>query len=111
MMHKLPKLAPDRDRSLDRIDRSAIQLLWHSAFWDYPRSGLLLYRGEKHWFQEIDEDEPTDRSPRFLVVRLTDEQLREERYWHELFREKVGTHSDYDQEQREVGALRPGEIW
>jgi hypothetical protein len=46
-----------------------------------------------------------------LVIELTDEQLQEEKYWNELFREKVGTHWDYDENGRHTkGELRPREM-
>ena len=32
--------------------------------------------------------------------------------WHELFREKVGRHTDYDEEgQRLIGGLEPRDQW
>jgi len=111
MMHKLPELAClGGYGALSRIDRSSVRFLWHSSYWDDPQSGVLLHGGERCWFQVIEENEGNEWFRRFLVVRLTDEQLREETSWHELFREKVGTHTDYDEEEkRQVGALRPKE--
>jgi hypothetical protein len=39
-------------------------------------------------------------------------QLAEETRWHELFRQHVGTHTDYDESgQRQLGALQPRERW
>jgi hypothetical protein len=113
MMHKLPDLSDlGGYAAFPRIHRSAIRYLWHSAFWDHAQSGVLLYNGERCWFQMIDESEGNDWFRRFLVVRLTDEQMRDECYWHELFREKVGTHTDYDESgKRQVGELKPQEMW
>ena len=99
MMHKLP----DFDSlggylALPRIDRSSVRLLWSDEFWDGPCSGMLLFRGQQYWFQSIEENEGDGWFRRFLVVELSDAQLREECSWHDLFREKVGTHMDYDAE-------------
>ena len=113
MMHKLPLLATlGGYQGLTRIDRSAVQFLWHSSFWDYSQSGMLLYSGEKCWFQVIEENEGNEWFRRFLVIRLTAEQLQEEESWHELFRQKVGTHTDYDaNEKRQVNSLKPQDTW
>lgn len=97
----IPKAQPDD-----------LHMLWHSDYWDGPRSGLLLYRGQKLWFEVFDELDGGPIYRRFLIVELSPEQLREEENWHELFRQKVGTHTDYDATQnRQLGALRPREMW
>src|SRR5215207_5227193 len=87
---------------LPEIDRGEVKLLWHSDFWDGPTSGMLLYRGKKHWFQVCDESDDPDLQDyyrRFLIIELSDRQLEEEEYWHSLFREKVGTHTDYEPQE------------
>jgi hypothetical protein len=97
-----------------RVDRAAIRLLWHDDFWDGPTSGMLRYQGEDFWFQmfEESEDEASDWYRRFLIVRLSADQLADERYWHELFRENVGTHADYDEHgHRPVGSMKPKDRW
>jgi hypothetical protein len=99
-------------RQLPQIPRSELQLLWHADYWDGPRSGLVLYRGERCWFEVVaendDEDEPYVCWRLFAVLRLTPDPLAEEERWHALFREKVGTHTDYDASGvRHVGQLRP----
>src|SRR5262245_51968463 len=83
--------------SAAQIDRADLRFLWHSDFWDGPRSGMLVYRGEECWFEVIDESEGDDADwyRRFAVLRLSKEQHAEEVRWHQLFREKVGTHTDY----------------
>lgn len=70
-----------------------------------PEKGLVEYEGRVYWFQMCHDydsyDQPYYR--RFLVVKLTDEQLAEEQYWHDLFLEKIGT---YD-----TGGLKPKQSW
>jgi hypothetical protein len=95
-----------------RIDPAAVRLLWHVDFWDGPRSGMLLYRGEERWFELVAEGDEAGWYRRFVVLRLSPEQHAEERRWHDLFRQHVGLHTDYDpQGQRPVGALRPRAQW
>jgi hypothetical protein len=49
---------------------------------------------------------------RFAIIRLFPEQRAEEQRRHDLFREMVGKHTDYDEYgQRAVGALEPRERW
>ncbi len=98
-----------------RIETAELRLLWHCDFWDGPRSGMLDYRGEQCWFQIVAESEEDD-SPwyrRFVVLRLTPEQHAEESRWHELFRARVGVHTDYEEQKTRPaeGFLWPKEHW
>jgi hypothetical protein len=106
---------PDGFRAVRNVPRNAVRLLWHSDFWDGPRSGMLELDGERCWFEVVAEndDEPLRGwYRRFVVVRLTPAQLAEEERWHELFRENVGGHTDYGASgTRPVGDLRPREQW
>jgi hypothetical protein len=106
---------PGGFRAMPQVARDAVRLLWHSDFWDGPRSGMLELNGARCWFQVIAENEDQDLRGwyrRFAVVRLTPEQLAKECRWHELFRERVGWHTDYvkDLPGRYEG-LRPREQW
>ncbi|HEY7426082.1 MAG TPA: hypothetical protein VH682_17760 [Gemmataceae bacterium] len=96
---------------LPRIDRGEVQLLWHCDFWDGPISGLCLYQGRKCWFQVCAEGEEEEGDPfyrRFLLLELSPEQLADEERWHELFRQKVGTHTDHGEAR---GELKRKEMW
>jgi hypothetical protein len=95
---------------LTQLDMNDIRLLWHSGYWDGALTGLLLYEGCKYWFENYDDPEATRR--RYLVIELTDEELWEAEYWHELFREKVGTHTDYaDDGRHRSGSVKPKDRW
>lgn len=92
------------------IKRKDVKYLWHCGFWDGPLSGLCLYQGEKCWFDMVKEYRNASRT--FKVLRLTPEQLKEEEYWHDLFREHVGTHTDYDEnERRDYDGVKPQVNW
>ncbi len=99
---------------ITRLDGAAIRLLWHVDFWDGPICGLLSYGGEDLWFEMMEENEDATASwyRRYLIVRLSAEQLADERRWHELFRQHVGTHNDYDDKgARVTGATKPRSQW
>ena len=63
---------------------------------------MLLYRGERCWFEVVAENDPDAEGwyRRFAVVRLTPEQVAEERRWEELFRENVGYHPNLQPRDR-----------
>lgn len=111
----LGEVERDNDLSrIPRIDPAEIRLLWHVDFWDGPKSGVLSYRGEQFWFQLLleNDDDITSWYRRFVVVRLSEEQLADERRWHELFRQHVGVHTDYDERgQSAVSPVQPREWW
>ncbi len=107
--------APDGYKRAPQIPRDDVRFLWHVDYWDGPRSGVLEYRGERCWFQVVAENE--EDAPQwyrhFVIVRMSAKQLAEEERWHELFRQHVGVHTDYDESGRErpIGALRPRAQW
>lgn len=60
-------------------------------------------------FKESDEE---SYHRRFAIIELSEAQLREEESWHELFKEKVGNHTDYDAHgNRFIGDITPRELW
>jgi len=98
--------------NLPRIEQNHFQLLWHCDYWDGVKSGVLLYQDREFWFQVFSESDTADYYRRFAVLELSESQLQEEEYWHKLFQEKVGTHTDYDENsKRAVGALKPRDMW
>ncbi len=96
---------------LPRIERADVKLLWADGYWDGPLSGVLLYQGREYWFQmilDLVDDEFVDYR-KYAIVELTDDQLGEEEYWHNLFREMV---ADYSDENGHLGTgVKPQETW
>lgn len=95
-------LADLRDKvppnSLPRLEEGAYQMLWYSGFWDGPISGMLSFQGQDHWFEMVQENEVFARDQwyrRYVVLKLTPEQLTKERQVHADFRRYVGKHTDY----------------
>jgi hypothetical protein len=113
-MIKMAEIKNDYRNMLPQIDEKEVRILWHCAYYDGPRDGVMLYQEKPHWFQIEDADADfrvrvdstgqkwKDWYARFLVIALTDDQFQEEVYWHNLFRQKVGTYWDYDEQGRRV---------
>ncbi len=84
--------------------------LCHFGYWDGPLSGLCLIDGQKYWYECIEEwldnnsypeDDDDFESPwyrRFLIWKLTDEQLAAIETRHAKFQRMVGMHTDYNEE-------------
>lgn len=102
-----------------RFERGDVKLKWHLGYYDGPVSGILMCEGKMCWFDECDEwlnhealvdalhaneddcDPPWSR--RFLIYELSDEEYELERRKHALF-QRIGFHSDYDEEGRRVSS-------
>ena len=101
-------------RSLPELDRTRLEFLWYSDFWDGPKNGLLVFDGCKYWFEMFEESADPDFKDfyrRFLVLEITQAQLEEEERWHTLFQEKVGYHTTYGRNEREeVARLKPPNV-
>ncbi len=112
---RLADLSDDCLMQLPRIDENLLRVLWHNEYWDGPRSGVLLYSAQPHWFQIYGEDDSgrwKDWYGKFLVIQLSEAQYAEEAANHRLFHEKVGLHTDYDSDGRPVqGSQKPQEMW
>jgi hypothetical protein len=52
-MHTFAEISktPEGFRAVPQVSREAVRLLWHSDFWDGPKSGMLEHDGERCWFQ------------------------------------------------------------
>ncbi len=112
-----------------QLDLKDIKLCWHNDYWDGPINGILNYKGNMCHFKLCDNvkftcltkdhesyDPNTDnleqiQDRRFLVFKLTDAQIAEENKWHELFKEYVGTHTDYDEFGHLNGMLLDKSSW
>ncbi len=59
------------------------RMLWHSNFWDGPLSGVILWNGEKAWFEMYDEKD--------VEILMSDVEWKE---WIDYHKEKYGTEPD-----------------
>jgi hypothetical protein len=102
---KLKDFSLDMRDRIPKVDFADIRLLWHSAYWDGPIDGMLRYDGRELWFHTVAEPDTREVFRIMVMLELTPEQIREETDWHDLFRRKVGHHTDYDA----TGKLRLGQ--
>lgn len=114
-------------KDLREETKGLTRMLWHHDYWDGPRSGVMLWNGEKCWFsihQEcnipikltkediedfhianltretpftIEEWKDYDFYREFKVYRVPEETMEAITYNHELFSKYVGTHTNYDE--------------
>lgn len=99
----------DNYQHLPKIEK--IKLLYHLGYWDGPLSGICEIDGEKLYFKCVEEWIDNNRYPteaedpenefeppwwrRFLIVRLTEQQLERIESRHKKFQRMVGLHTDY----------------
>ena len=97
MNHDIPSNYP-------QLSADEVVFQWHMDFWDGPLTGMCLYQGQEYWYHCFDENsEDSGWCRRFSLHSLSEQDIADEKYWHELFREKVGTHW-------EGGSLQPREL-
>ena len=95
-----------------------MKMLWHGNYWDGPLAGMCLIDSQKYWFECIEQYHDNNPYPseeeydagwespwyrRFLVWKLTDEQLKVIEERHAKFQRMVGTHCDYDESGKQRG--------
>lgn len=90
---------------LETVSRADVRLLYSADFWDYPRSGALLWRGRRYWFNEADRDTGV-----FDIIELSDEDWAVEDARHADFQRFVGTHTDVDETGAKVGQVHPAAL-
>jgi hypothetical protein len=108
----LQELTADNYLTLPQIPRADVTFLWHCDFWDGPQTGIVRWGSERLWFEMFPASVTGSlnvTSWRFLLVRLSEQQLRDEEWWHELFRQHVGTHTDYERADGDPGTVHPRE--
>jgi len=81
-----------------KVPEKDVKFLWENDRWDGPLNGMCLYKDKKMWFECAGEDD--DRYRRYILIELTPDELAKEEKWHNLFREKVGTHTEYENGKR-----------
>ncbi|WNG51962.1 hypothetical protein F0U60_53530 [Archangium minus] len=89
---------PDLDLAhLSRLAQEDVRLLWVNDFWDGALEGIAEYQGERCLFVVAEPHlvGAHDEMRRWVLYRLTTEQLQEEERWHALFVAHVGGHFDH----------------
>lgn len=78
--------------ALKKIAPKDLRLLWVNDWYDGPREAIVEHEGEKCLMILHGELDGSDRPYRWLLIRLSPEQLADEEKWHALFVEHVGDH-------------------
>ena len=106
-----------------------IKLLWHSEYWDGAINGVCEVTGKKYWFDmgssvkdevlgEMEfqlfsknfNEEDFDRIRFYYVYELPEDVIDNLVRQHELFKQYVGSHTEYDENNiRFIGSLKPEE--
>jgi hypothetical protein len=101
-----PPATPNGDGgTLETVSQRDVRLLYAADFWDYPRSGALLWRRRRYWFSEAEPDTGV-----FDIIELTDDAWAVEDARHADFRRFVGTHTDIGETGATAGRVHPAEL-
>lgn len=77
------------------IALTGVRILWHCGYYDGPLNGIAEYQGRRYWYSATNGESYDTRV--YELLDLSAEQLADEEYWHALFCEHVGIHTDYDE--------------
>jgi len=80
--------------------------LWYTNFYDGVLAGFCEVDGNLCWFRV--EDTEQEYPWNYFVYALNDDEIKEEKRRHQLFREYVGTHTDFGESSKVV---RPQSMW
>jgi len=84
--------------------------LWDNGYYDGPLSGVVEYKGEKHYFdllKEYDSEKLRKKVYRtFKLYKLTPKQLESMTYWHNEFCLHIGKHMTYSWDENKKSYTR-----
>lgn len=90
--------------------KEGIRIMWHAGYYDGPLSGVAMYEGVPHYFdcrhQYISREMRGKVYRTFWVYRLTDDEWKTIKYWHDEFGLHVGRHTDYEWNETEGRLMR-----
>jgi len=96
------------------LPKIKVKFLWHNDWWDGPLAGMCEYKDEMYWYALHHENYKKNAKywRRYVVIKLTPEQMAEELKWHNLFVEKVGDHFCCDERgHRNRDGVKPQRLW
>ncbi|MDF2696084.1 MAG: hypothetical protein K0S65_4467 [Labilithrix sp.] len=88
-MTKLPEVELAAVR---KIAPDELRLLWVNDWYDRPLEAVIEHEGATCLMVLHQKDVLPEAPYRWLIVKLTAEQLAEEERWHALYVERVGDH-------------------
>lgn len=82
---------------LEKIPTEEIRILYSNDHWDGPLEGMCKWKEKNYYFYwpGIMNEKGDEIDRKFVLIDLTDEQLKEEEKIHKLFLEKIGDHYVY----------------
>lgn len=86
----VPDFKPEELQHLPRAkfgrEFDQVRIEYETDHWDGPMSGMCSYHAKRFYFHCVEVGDSEDRKPRkFVLLALTEQQLRDEEYWHQQF--------------------------
>ncbi len=76
------------------IPYDKLTFLWIGDYYDGMLEGMLEYQKQKYRFEIITDYNKSNNPRIFAVIILTEDDIKEEEYWNELFEKHVGNHNN-----------------
>jgi hypothetical protein len=87
------------------------RLLWSLGHYDGPMSGIAMHDG-KVYYAKCHQSPHTKKKPRyFWLYPLSDEEVRREHLYQEMFRHYYGIYCDYEEDGRTRKSKASGPCW
>jgi hypothetical protein len=88
--------------SIPKIDENAFRVLWMDDYYDGMLVGMLEFENKKFRYEIISDFAENTRPRIFAIIELTQNQIDEELYWNDLFKNNVGNHNNFDSDEELV---------
>lgn len=103
---------------MKKISEHDLSLLWHLGYYDGYLSAIALYNNCYVYVKCVEENPEAYINPdldgwfrKYLVYSLSDEQIKIEIERHNDFENFVGSHTNYFNNKRVMGPLKPQNQW
>lgn len=74
---------------IEKVSLEDLTVLWSDDFYDGMLSGIVEYKNQKCRFEIITDYDQGIRPRVFAIIELSEAQIADETYWHELFLQHV----------------------
>lgn len=88
----LKELKKSTEKLLHRINNiheSQLKFLWFQDFYDGPLNGILEFENKEYRYEIVTNYTKAIYPRIFALVELTEDELKEEKYWYDLHKEIV----------------------
>lgn len=80
---------------VDKILTTDLTFLWKDDYYDGMLWGMLRYQSQYYRFETITDYKKHIYPRVFAIIMLTEQQIADETFWHDLFVKHVGNHNDF----------------